>query len=129
MKEAIIKFLAKIIAKNKIRKMAKAKKDEKKQFMQFTKKYVIIVSLFAFIWVTWSYILGTYAMTKFGNSELLLTLSAEVIRSIIFVTIGYMSKSFVETYCEKKMELDAIQPPTSNPSTTETQPNQFYNGI
>lgn len=79
-------------------------KSEKKKFIQYTKKFVTIITMFACIWVTWSYVLATYALKVYGNFEPLTSLSQDVTNSIICVGLGYFAKSFVETYCEKKIE-------------------------
>lgn len=86
------------------------KKRIVKTFIQYTKKFVTSIMIVACIWVTWSYVLATYALVAYGNSDTLLELSRQVVTSIICLGLGYFLKAFFETYCEKKMEKEDVIP-------------------
>ena len=78
---------------------------EKKSLRQTTKLVIWTLLIFAIIWISWSYVLSTIALVSFGNAEPLSDLSQEVCRVIIGTTLGYMAKSFVETFAQKTSEM------------------------
>jgi len=78
---------------------------EKKSLRQTTKLVIWTLLIFAIIWISWSYVLSTIALMNFGNAEPLSELSQEVCRVIIGTTLGYMAKSFVETFAQKTSEM------------------------
>ena len=82
-----------------------ASEKDKKEFRQYTKLYVTILSVIACIWVTWSYILATYATVVLQNIEFLMSLSIKVLEVILGVGMGYFTKAFLETATQKAMEI------------------------
>lgn len=85
-------------------------KLNKKKFIQYTKKFVTSIMIVGCIWVSWSYVLATYALIAYGNSDTLIELSKQVVTSIICLGLGYFLKAFFETYCEKKMNKKDVIP-------------------
>lgn len=75
-------------------------------FKQYTKRFVTSITVFAAIWISWSYVLATLQFLKTGITDMLESLSSNVCTVILGTSIGYMIKSFVETYSEKKNILD-----------------------
>lgn len=74
-------------------------------FKQYTKRFVTAITVCAIIWITWSYILATIQLLSTGMTETLESLSTNVCTVILGTALGYMIKSFVETYCERKSNL------------------------
>ena len=73
---------------------------------QYTKRFVTFITIFAVIWISWSYALATLQFFFTGSTELLEGLSSQVCAVILGTSTGYMIKSFIETYSEKKHELE-----------------------
>ena len=78
---------------------------ESKKFYQYTKRFVSWVTFFAIIWITWSYVLATLQFLSTGMTDMLESLSSNVCTVIMGTALGYMAKSFVETYFERKSNL------------------------
>lgn len=78
---------------------------EKKTLRQTTKQFMWTLVLFAIIWITWSYILSTISLMMYGNAEPLSDLSREVCSVVLGTVLGYMAKSFVETFAQKTSEM------------------------
>lgn len=74
-------------------------------FKQYTKWFVTTITICAIVWITWSYILATIQLFSTGMTETLESLSTNVCTVILGTALGYMIKSFVETYCERKSNL------------------------
>ena len=74
-------------------------------FKQYTKCFVTTITICAIVWITWSYILATIQLFNTGMTETLESLSTNVCTVILGTALGYMIKSFVETYCERKSNL------------------------
>lgn len=136
MKKFIITILSKIIYKFKLKSNNKSKKTsstflfhetnpldladkdlidndnisnrDRKRILQTTKKIVWIILSFSVIWITWSYILATYAMIVYGNTEVGENLSIQVCVTILGTILGYCIKSYFETNAEKKNEQDLL---------------------
>lgn len=104
---------------------------DNKELRQYTKNKVDLILYFGILWITWSYVLSTYALVKFGNMDNLQQLSIQVCLTVISTILGYYVKSLIETYAKKKneqelilkqMELDATKTPTiQNQTTTEEE--------
>lgn len=77
-----------------------------KKLRQYTKSLVTVLTTFACIWITLSYILSAYALIKYQISQPLSDLSQQVCITILGVVISYCLKAFIETYCEKKNEIE-----------------------
>lgn len=77
-----------------------------KKLRQYTKSLVTVLTTFACMWITLSYILSAYALTKYQISQPLSDLSQQVCITILGVVISYCLKAFIETYCEKKNEIE-----------------------
>ena len=71
-----------------------------KTILTFTKKWVNRLLWFGVIWITWSYILASFGKVSIAES-----LSQTVAEVIIATMLGYLTKAFFETFCEKKNEL------------------------
>ena len=90
-----------MIFKNLFKKKRQSKDT---QIWTMTKKWVSRLLWFGCIWITWSYILASYAAMS-GNYTVCENLSKSVVKFVIATILGYMAKSFFETYSEKKNEL------------------------
>lgn len=77
-----------------------------KKLRQYTKSLVTALTIFACMWITLSYILSAYALIKYQISQPLSDLSQQVCITILGVVISYCLKAFIETYCEKKNEIE-----------------------
>ena len=77
----------------------------KKKVRQFTKTIIITYTVTSIVWITWSYMLATYAMIILSNIEPMSSLSEKVCDVIIGYIIVYCLKAFFETFAEKGMEL------------------------
>lgn len=104
-------------------------KQQKQKFIQYTKKFVTSIMIIACVWVTWSYILATYALVEYGNSDTLIELSKQVVTSIICLGLGYFLKAFFETYCEKKMEKEDVIPQDILNENLEIERLNNYDGM
>lgn len=82
-----------------------ASKSDKKKVRQYTKKLITALTIFACIWISWSYILASIALCLYGNPEPLSTLSEKVCEVIIGTVIAYCLKAFFESFAEKGMEI------------------------
>lgn len=82
---------------------------DNKKFAQYTKRFVTLITLCAVIWISWSYVLATMQFLQTGMTQMLESLSSNVCSVIIGTALGYMVKSFVETYCEKKNEFNTMR--------------------
>ena len=71
------------------------KKRERKP-KTYTKIVVGWLLTMAVIWVTWSYVLATFQLCVYGNTDLLESLSERVCETIIAAVLGYFLKSSVE---------------------------------
>lgn len=80
-------------------------KKKKKTFRQYTKTFVTAITVVSIIWISISYLMGIYALFTYGTTDLLSDLSKQVCITILGVSLGYFSKSYFETYSEKKHEL------------------------
>ena len=77
----------------------------KNKFIQFTKSFIKWLNVCAVIWISWSYVLATIQLLKTGIADTLESLSNNVCTIILGTSLGYMIKSFVETYFERKSNL------------------------
>ncbi len=75
------------------------------KFVQYTKRFVTGVTICGIVWITWSYVLATIQFFGTGMTDTLESLSTNVCTVILGTALGYMAKSFVETYFERKNEL------------------------
>lgn len=75
------------------------------KFVQYTKRFVTGVTICGIAWITWSYVLATIQFFGNGMTDTLESLSTNVCTVILGTALGYMAKSFVETYFERKNEL------------------------
>lgn len=76
------------------------KKINDKYIQTFTKKWVNRLLWFGVIWITWSYVLASLDKATIAEE-----LSETVAQVVIATTLGYLLKSFFETYSQKKNEL------------------------
>jgi len=90
-------------------KEAVMKKRKAQTFKQYTKSFVTTITVCAIVWITWSYVLATIQFFTSGMTQTLESLSTNVCTVIIGTALGYMIKSFIETYCEKKTEFDSLR--------------------
>jgi hypothetical protein len=79
--------------------------DEKKKLRQTTKTFMWTLVVASLIWISWSYVLATISLILLQNPEPLSELSKEVCTVILGSVIGYMCKSFVETFAQKTSEM------------------------
>ena len=80
-------------------------KSDNKKVRQYTKKLITALTIFACIWISWSYILASIALCIYGNPEPLSTLSEKVCEVIIGAVIAYCLKAFFESFAEKGMSM------------------------
>ena len=85
----------------------------KKQTLTMTKKWIGRLLCFGCAWITWSYVLASFAAVH-GNYTVCENLSRSVVQFVIATILGYMLKSYFETHSEEynklvkmKMEQDA----------------------
>ena len=83
----------------------KLNNDEKKKLRQTTKTFMWTLVIASIIWISWSYVLATISLIFIQNPEPLSELSREVCTVVLGSTIGYMCKSFVETFAQKTSEM------------------------
>lgn len=102
--------------------MAKVKeeKTEKKKLRTFTKKWVNILMFMAVVDIQLSFVLAFL-----GKEQIAETLSVAIVTEIIGVMIGYFAKAFLETYAEKKNELQQSMN-EENTYSEETNSNEDY---
>ena len=77
----------------------------KKKVRQYTKILITSLTIFACVWISWSYILASIALCMYGNPEPLSTLSEKVCEVIIGTVIAYCLKAFFESFAERSMEI------------------------
>ena len=73
----------------------------KKIIRQYSKKVITIILSAAIIWVTWNYVLATYALITYQASEPMVELSKEICTAIIATVVAYFAKAFLESFAEK----------------------------
>ena len=83
----------------------KLNNDEKKKLRQTTKTFMWTLVVASLVWISWSYVLATISLILLQNPEPLSELSKEVCTVVLGSIIGYMCKSFVETFAQKTSEL------------------------
>lgn len=98
--------------------MAKVKeeKTEKKKLRTFTKKWVNILMFMAVVDIQLSFVLAFL-----GKEQIAETLSVAIVTEIIGVMIGYFAKAFLETYAEKKNELQQNMEDYTNQNLEEDE--------
>ena len=83
----------------------KLNNEEKKRLRQTTKTFMWTLVVASLIWISWSYVLATISLILLQNPEPLSELSREVCTVILGSVIGYMCKSFIETFAQKTSEM------------------------
>ena len=105
----------KIIEQHRKKKQKEAKEDKsknkKKRFNMktFTKTWITRLLIILCIWVTWTYVLTTFAVIKGFDTNViqaLSELSQKALEVILGTILGYMCKSFWETYKQEKTKLE-----------------------
>jgi len=79
--------------------------NKKDTYMTFTKRLITLVLWLSVIWVTWSYVLATISLIKYGDSNTVTDVSTEVIRCLIAAILGYLCKAYFETKQKEKIRL------------------------
>lgn len=93
------------------------KKINDKYIQTFTKKWVNRLLWFGVIWITWSYVLASLDKATIAEA-----LSETVAQVVIATTLGYLLKSFFETYSQKKNELkEKLNSSSKNDTENEEQ--------
>lgn len=83
--------------------------EGRKKLYQYSKKITNIITFFSLVWISWSYVLCTIIILKWGNSQATLeSLSTAVCQTILSVLCVYFAKSLLETALEKKTEKDIL---------------------
>lgn len=95
----MIKVWSKI--KEKFKKKVKTHKEET---LTMTKKWIGRLLSFGCLWITWSYILASYAAFN-GNYTVCENLSRSVVQFVVATIMGYMLKSYFETHSEEYNKL------------------------
>lgn len=81
---------------------------DKKELRQYTKMLVTKITNFSIIWISWSYVLASYAVFKYGEFNPLESLSETVGTALLGVVITYGFKALLETFLKKKNEKDIL---------------------
>ena len=100
-----------------------------KKLRQYTKSLVTVLTTFACIWITLSYGLSAYALIKYQISQPLSDLSQQVCITILGVVISYCLKAFIETYCEKKNEIELNNNNNNNNNQIINGSNDDYSTV
>lgn len=79
---------------------------EKKKVRQYTKTFVTAITVVSIIWISISYIMGIYALMVYASTDLLSDLSEQICITLLGMSLGYFCKAFLETYSQKKNELE-----------------------
>lgn len=112
-----------------MKQVQKPKTSGKKKdiYLTFTKRLIILVLWLSVIWVTWSYVLATIALVKYGDANAVTDVSTEVVRVLIAAILGYLCKAYFETkqeelirLKEKKLDSEIEQ---ANPVQPEPDPS------
>jgi hypothetical protein len=77
--------------------------------LTFTKRLVILILWLSIVWVTWSYILATIAVIKYGESSVVESLSERIVEALIATILGYLCKAYFETKNEEKNRIQEKQ--------------------
>lgn len=89
--------------------LVKNKNDNegRKKLYQYSKRITNIITAFSLIWITWSYVLCTVIIFKYGNSQSTLeSLSTAVCQTTLAVLCVYFAKALIETALEEKNKKD-----------------------
>lgn len=78
---------------------------KKFNFLTFTKRLILIILLFSIVWVSWSYILATIAVIKYGDTNTVESISTEVVRALLTIVLGYLCKAYFETKQEEHIRI------------------------
>ena len=94
------------------------KKTRDEKIWTYTKFLIAIITSCAILWITWSYVLATYAALN-GDYKIVESLSQTVCTVVISAVLGYLLKAFFETFCDKHNELvkqgyDKMHSPKNN---------------
>ena len=79
--------------------------SDKKKVRQYTKSLITALTICACSWITISYVLAFVALIRYGNTDVLSTLSEKVCEVILGAVSAYCLKAFFETFVQKGMEL------------------------
>lgn len=82
------------------------KNKHSKGFRQYTKCFVTAITVASMIWISISYVMGIYALMAYATTDLLSDLSKQICITLLGVSLGYFCKAYLETYSEKKNELN-----------------------
>lgn len=102
-----------------------AEEKDKKKVRQYTKKLITTITLMSCTWISCSYVMAFYALVKFQDTQTLSELSRQVLVCILSTSIGYMLKSYFETFSQAKHELDVMNF-SSNTSYVEDEIQNSY---
>lgn len=80
--------------------------NENDKYISFTKVLVVFILLISVVWVTWSYIIATISMIKYGDTNTIESVSSEVVRALIATIIGYLCKAYFETKQAERLRLE-----------------------
>lgn len=83
-------------------RIRKKTKDDK--LWTYTKWLITIIVFFAILWISWSYVLASYAALH-GVYTVVESLSKTVCTVVISGVLGYLLKSFFETFCDRHNQL------------------------
>lgn len=83
----------------------KDKKQIKDKYLTFTKRLIILILYLSIIWVSWSYVLATIALFKYGDTNALTDVSTEVIRVLMASILGYLLKAYFETREQERQRI------------------------
>lgn len=98
----------------------KFKKSKKAKFIQYTKKAVTAIVVASFIWITWSYILASILVVKYGDGQTLESLSKQVCVTLLGTCLGYFIKAYIENYSKRKADLQELSIKTEILDDVET---------
>lgn len=118
---------------NKLKSIFKRKKkSHTEQILTMTKKWIGRLLSMGCLWITWSYVLATFAAMN-GNYTVCENLSRSVVQFVVATILGYMLKSFFETHSDEHnkliMRMNGINMDSDNVTDTyfEETSEQFMN--
>lgn len=87
---------------------------DKKKLRQFSKIIIVVLLSMAGIWISWSYVLATIALIRMYDAQPLEELSKAVVTGLVGTSLGYFCKAYLETYSEKKNEIEIMKMETND---------------
>lgn len=81
---------------------------DKKKIRQYTKVLITAITLMSCIWISCSYVMAFYSLVELQDTQTMSELSRQVLICVLSTSLGYMLKSYFETFSQAKHELDVM---------------------